>query len=96
MFQKKAKPDFILDIAYRPTLSRLFIFRILWTVLVVWPMTIIGFWFSILSLGQFLHMLLLGERSEPMWRRQMSCIRYLTAWQLYLHFFTDTRPGFWM
>ncbi len=96
MFQKKQKPELSIEFAYHQEVSRWFVLRFLWIILAVWPMAILGFWFGLLSFVHFWHMLLLGERSEPIWRRQIASIRFLAAWQAYLHFFIDTRPAFWV
>ena len=96
MFQKKQKPELTIDIAYHPMISRWFIFRMLWVIVAIWPMWLIGIWFGLLSFVHFWHMLILGERSEPIWKRQLICIRYYSAWTAYLHFFIDTRPSFWL
>jgi hypothetical protein len=90
----KGKNECSLEIAYHQTISRLFIFRFLWTVVAVWPLSILGIWFGILSFIHFWFMLILGERSKEIWTRQTRLLQYFTEWQLYFHFFTNRRPPF--
>ena len=96
MFKRKEKSELTLEILYRPTISRLFIFRKLWMVFAIWPMAILVVWFGLLSFVHFWHMLILGERSAPIWKHQMRCIRYFALWQAYFKYFVDRRPAFWI
>ncbi len=94
MFGKK--PELTIDFVFHRKISRLFIFRFLWLVIAIWPLALLGIWFAILSFVQFWHMLILGERSEAVWVKQIGLIRFFATWQAYLKYFIDTRPTFWI
>jgi len=89
----KKKKAVTIDIAFEKKVSRLFIFRFLWVIPIIVPFFVYNIWFSILSIVQFFHMLIFGERSKSLFEKQMHFVRYVVAWQAYTRFFTNARPA---
>lgn len=93
MFRKKKPLKSVrIEIDFQPKISRWFIFRCLWVAAVIAPLTIYSIWYSILSVVHFFYMLVLGERSESIFEKQMAFITYAIRWQMYLKYFTNERP----
>ncbi|MSR67606.1 DUF4389 domain-containing protein [Candidatus Peribacteria bacterium] len=93
MFQKKKPAHKVrLEIDFQPKISRWFIFRFLWIIPVIIPLAIYAAWFWLLSFVHFFYMLLLGERSESIFRKQLAFINFGFRWQAYLKYYTNERP----
>ena len=88
------KQEARLDVPYRGTISRLFIFRFLWVYVMIWPLFPWAIWIGIVSFLHFWYMLFLGKRHEGFWNRQLRFFRHCTKWQSYFMFLTDQRPKF--
>lgn len=95
MFNRKKKiaEAVTLNVAYEEKISRVFIFRFLWVPVIIAPFALYSIWFALLSFIHFFYMLVLGARSKKLFDHQMTVIRYLVEWQLYLRFFTNKRPN---
>lgn len=91
MDKKSAK----LDLPYRETISRLFIFRFLWVYIAVWPMMVLVFWVGLVGFVHFWYMLFMGKRNAGMWGTSSKFMMWMTQWNSYLMCLTDVRPSFW-
>lgn len=93
MFQKKKPLKKVrLEIDFQPKISRWFLFRFLWIVPVIVPLALYAAWFGLLSFVHFFFMLLLGERSEPIFRKQLAFLNFGFQWQAYFKYYTNERP----
>ncbi len=84
-----------LEIPYREKISRLFIFRMLWVFVLVWPGMLIGIWIYVVGILEFFYMLILGKRQRTLWE---NCRRYFVwtmDWNCYMGTLTDKRPSLW-
>ncbi len=94
MFRKKKPLKSVrIEIDFQPKISRWFVVRCLWIVLVIVPLAIYSLWFSLLSFVHFFTMLVLGERNELIFEKQTAFINYALRWQMYLKYFTNERPN---
>ncbi len=93
MFRKKKPLQHVrIEVDFQPKISRWFVFRFLWIVPVIVPIVLFSIWFSILSFIHFFYMLVLGERSESIFKKQIEYIQYVLRWQFYFKYFTNERP----
>jgi hypothetical protein len=90
----QTKTDLTYEAPFANKVSRLFIFRFLWMFIEVWVLYIWGIWYGLVSFVQFWYMLILGKRSEGLWKKQMRFMRHMSKWMSYLHAMTDRRPDF--
>lgn len=80
------------DAPFAPRLSRLFIFRFLWVYIEMWVIWVWAIWMGIIIFLHFWYMLILGKRSETLWRKQLRFMRHMSKWQGYLNNLVDKRP----
>jgi len=83
-----------LEIPYREKISRLFIFRGLWMIVMVWPLIPWSFWIGLVGFVHFWYMLILGKRHESMWKKNARLFRHVTMWNSYFKALSDVRPKF--
>ncbi len=89
-----AKQQISLEVPYRETISRLFIFRGLWVFVIMWIMWVWSIWVGILMFLQFWYQLITGKRHEFFWKSYKRFFKWMTRWQAYLTWMVDERPGF--
>lgn len=90
--EQKKTPN--IEIPYREEISRLFIFRGLWVLIMMWPLIPWAIWIQMACFLQFWHMLVLGRRHKGLWESKVRFFRHVMKWQSYLMFMTDLRPKF--
>lgn len=83
------------EVPYREKVSRLFVFRGLWVFVIIWPLTFLAFWVTLLSFLGFWYMLFLGKRSEVLWGGFKRFFVWNMDWNAYFNVLTDRRPSFW-
>ncbi len=84
-----------IDVPYRETISRLFIFRFLWVYVLMFVMIPVAIYMCIIGFLHFWYMLILGKRSQGMWDVMKKVFVWMTQWQAYFNCVVDQRPGFW-
>lgn len=89
-----AKSTLYLDVEYQDKISRLFIFRPLWMLIEMWVIWVWSIWYGLVTFVHFWYMLILGKRSEAMWKKQLRFFRHMSKWQAYLMWLTNERPKF--
>jgi len=94
MAKEIAPQQVSLTVPYRETISRLFIFRLLYVFIVGPVFYIWAIWMCIIMFLHFWYMLFTGSRYESFWKRQVRFTRYITRWQSYFNLLVDQRPGF--
>lgn len=80
------------DAEYHAHVSRLFIFRFLWTI-IQWPVIFIwSIWYCLVSIVHYVTMFLTGKRNKDLRERQARFRRHVIAWKSYMNAITDKRP----
>lgn len=88
------KSDLTFEAPFVRNVSRLFIFRFFWMFIEIWVLYVWSIWYGIVSFVHFWYMLILGRRSEGLWKKQMRFYRHITRWNTYVLALTDKRPDF--
>jgi len=84
----------MLDIPWREKISRLFIFRPLWMIIVMWVFWVWSIWIGLITFVHFWYMLVLGKKNKMLWGKTVRFFRAQTKWNAYLQMMTDKRPDF--
>ena len=83
-----------LVVPYEEKISRLFIFRGLWAIVMVWPLLVWSLWIALIEMVEFWYMLILGRRHKALWEKKVRFFRHVTMWNAYFKFAVDKRPKF--
>lgn len=86
------KTEIKFDAPFEKNISRLFIFRRLYVFVEGWVVLGWAIWMGIVLFIQFWIMLILGERNETIWKKQLRFMRHMMKWNAYLSYLTDKRP----
>lgn len=90
--KRHSRSGVTLEASFHKTVSRLFIFRCLWLIIQVPILYIRGIRASIILVIQLLHMLLLGERNENLWKRLYRFFNHTIKWYAYIFGLVDQQP----
>lgn len=89
------KSKLVMEFEYSERVSRLFIFRFLWTFVFIWPFYLLALFVGFASLFHFVYMFVLGRRQETMWVWSVRFAKWLARWNSYLQASVDERPKLW-
>lgn len=82
------------SVEFEEKISRLFVFRFLWSYIEIWVLLVWTFWILLVSFCHFWHMLILGKRHKGLWQRQLRYQRHVIKWQTYNNCLANGRPDF--
>jgi hypothetical protein len=80
------------EAGFEKKISRLFIFRPLYMFIEMWVIMVWGMWMGIITTIHFWYMLILGQRSDLLWKKQLRFTRHIAKWNAYMNALTDKVP----
>jgi len=89
------KEQIKLEVPFRETISRLFIFRGFYIFVLMFVIIPLIIWVGFLNMLHFWYMLILGKRQSFLWGQNVKFFVWMTKWQAYLGSNVDLKPGFW-